>query len=148
MSSRKRAELTLFIVLQTTIDYNTDRIGGIQTTEVEGTYKTRKSAIEAAHTTLLDGEVVRSSYAEYDEKEAFPGEWPYGDECLVHAVGSNGENFKVFVKAQPHSHADHKCTHHAGKVCECSCNHKEGGCKHKQCKHEDCACSKKTQEEL
>lgn len=29
------------------------------------------------------------------------GEWPYGDECVVHAVTQTGENFKVLVKAPP-----------------------------------------------
>jgi hypothetical protein len=98
-------------VLQTTIDYNTDRIGGIQNTEVEGTYPTRKAAFEAAHTTLLDDEVTKASFAVYEEKEQFEGEWPYGDEVLVHAVAETGENFDVFVKAQPHSHKDRMSMH-------------------------------------
>ena len=128
-------------VLQTRIDYNSDRIGGIQTTEVEGTYPTRKAAYEAARTILLDDEVTKESFAEYDEKDDFEGEWPYGDECWVHAVGQTGENFKVLVKAQPHSHRHHDCKHHGGKKCECSCKHTEPGCKNKQCKH-DCGCNK------
>jgi hypothetical protein len=135
-------------VLQTTINYANDRIGGIQVTEIEGTYTTRKAALEAGKTCLLDDEVTKASFAEYDEKEDFPGEWPYGDDCLVHAVGSTGENFKVQVKAQPHSHQNHDCKHHAGKKCQCSCTHTEGGCKHKACKHDDCECSKKTHGEL
>lgn len=139
----KKANDSSQTVLQTTIDYNNDRIGGIQSTEVEGTYLTRKQAFEAAHVALLDNEVTKESFAEYDEKEDFPGEWPYGDECFVHAVGPTGQNFMIYVKAQPHLHQRHACTHHGGKKCECSCNHKEGGCKHKQCKHEDCSCSKK-----
>lgn len=134
----------LHYVLQTTINYNNDRIGGIQNTEVEGTYLTRKEAFAAAHTTLLDDEVTKESFAEYDEKEDFKGEWPYGDECFVHAVGETGENFLVSVKAQPHSHSTHACKHHDGKKCECSCNHTDGACKHKQCKHADCECSKKS----
>lgn len=130
--------------MQTTINYNNDRIGGIQNTEVEGTYLTRKEAFTAAHTALLDDEVKKESFAEYDEKEDFKGEWPYGDECFVHAVGETGENFLVFVKAQPHSHSTHECKHHGGKKCECSCKHDEGACKHKQCKHTDCECNKKS----
>jgi len=134
----------LHYVLQNTINYNNDRIGGIQNTEVEGTYLIRKEAYEAAKTCLLDDEVKKESFAEYDEKEDFKGEWPYGDECLVHAVGETGENFLVSVKAQPHHHTTHACTHHEGKKCECSCKHSEGACKHKQCKHEDCECNKKS----
>jgi hypothetical protein len=133
----------LHYVLQTTIDYNNDHIGGIQNTEVEGTFLTRKEAREAAKTVLLDDEIKKASFAEYDEQEQFKGEWPYGDECLVHAVGQTGQNFLVFVKAQPHHHTTHECKHHEGKKCDCACKHSEAACKHKQCKHEDCACNKK-----
>ena len=130
-------------VLQTTIHYNTDRIGGNRTTEIEGTFPTRKAAFEAAHTILLDADVTKESFAEYDEKQDFEGEWPYGDEWLVHAVAETGENFLVFVKAQPHSHQHHECKHHGGKKCECTCNHAEGDCKLKACKH-DCGCETTT----
>jgi hypothetical protein len=93
--------------------------------------------------------VTKKDFAEYDEQKDFLGEWPYGDECLVHAVGVSGENFLVYVKAQPHRHTDHSCDHHDGKRCECSCNDKEeGACKQKQCKHSDCAGSKKSSHDL
>lgn len=90
------------VVLQTTINYNADRTGSSQTTSIQSTHLTRASAFTAALTTLLDTEdkVQKSDFAEYDVKEDFVGEWPYGDECLVHAVGQTGENFLVGVKAQ------------------------------------------------
>ncbi|KAH8796055.1 hypothetical protein F5882DRAFT_396504 [Hyaloscypha sp. PMI_1271] len=132
----------LHYVLQTTIDYNNDRIGGIQHTEVEGTYPTREAAFIAAHTALLDDEVTKESFAEYDEKEQFEGEWPYGDEVLVRAVGQTGENFYISVKAQPHSHKGHACSHHGGKTCECPCTKTDEGCKRKACKHDGCEASK------
>lgn len=89
------------VVLQTTINYNVDRTGNSQSTEVAGTYTTRKAAFVAAKTTLLDDEVTKESFAEYDERDetAERGEWPYGDECFVHAVGATGENILVLVKA-------------------------------------------------
>ncbi|TVY58212.1 hypothetical protein LCER1_G002149 [Lachnellula cervina] len=127
-------------LLQTTINYNNDRIGGIQTTEVEGTYPSRAAAYAAAGSVLIDDDVPKSSFAEYDEKEDFKGDWPYGDEVFVHAVAETGENFLVAVKAQPHAHQHHKCGHHGGGKCECACKHTEGGCKSKACKHEDCEC--------
>lgn len=102
------------IVLQTTINYNNDRISGIQTTKVESTYPIRASAYKAAKTVLLSNEVTKSSFAE-DEKEDFKGEWPYREECLVHAVGETGENFLVSVKAQPHHRRLHACEYHDGK---------------------------------
>ncbi|KAF4634891.1 hypothetical protein G7Y89_g3205 [Cudoniella acicularis] len=111
-------EGVLHYVLQTTINYNNDRIGGIQTTEIEGTYPIRKDAYAAAHTALLDDEVTKETFAEYDEKENFVGEWPYGDDCFVHAVAETGENFTVSVKAQPHAHKHHSCKHHGGSKCE------------------------------
>jgi hypothetical protein len=95
---------SLYYVLQTTINYNTDRIGGNQHTEVEGTYHTKTAAFEAAQTALLNEEITKESFAEYDEKEQFEGEWPYGDEVLIRAVAETGENFYLTVKAQLHSH--------------------------------------------
>jgi len=135
----------LHYVLQTIIDYNNDRIGGLQNTEVEGTYLTRKEAYAAAYTVLLDEEVTKESFAEYDEKEEFEGEWPYGDEVLVRAVSQTGENFYVAVKAQPHSHKEHACSHHEGKKCECPCTKSDEGCKSKACKHEGCEANKTVQ---
>lgn len=99
--------LNHFPVLQTTIYYNNDRIGGIQTTEVAGTYTTRKAAYEAARIALLDNDIKKDSFAEYDEKDEEKEEWPFGDDCFVHAVSETGENFLVLVKAQPHSHKKH-----------------------------------------
>ena len=132
-------------VLQTTIDYNNDRIGGIQHTEVEGTYLNRKDAYAAAHTVLLDDKITKDSFEEYDEKEQFEDEWPYGDEVLVRAVGQTGENFYVAVKAQPHSHKEHACSHHGGKKCDCPCTKTDENCKGKACKHEGCESSEVSQ---
>jgi len=135
-----KVEEFLHYVLQTTINYNNDAGGAVRATEVEGTYPSRKEAFEASKTTLLDGEITKTSFAEYDEKDAFQGEWPYGDDCVVHAVGQSGENILVLVKAQPHNHQNHACKHHGGKKCLCNCDSKEVGCKGKSCKHEDCDC--------
>lgn len=95
--------------------YDSDSTGRIQTTEVEGTYPTRKSAFEAAKNVLLDEDITKESFAEYDEQDLEKGEWPYGDEVLVHAVAETGENVEVLVKAQPHGKQLHKCKHHGGK---------------------------------
>jgi len=94
-------------VLQTTILYDNDSTGGVQTTEVEGTYPTRKAAFEAARNALLDEDVTKESFAEYDEKDMEKDEWPYGDEVLIHAVAGTGENFKISVKPQPHNRQHH-----------------------------------------
>jgi len=106
----------LYYVLQTTIDYNTDHLGGTQITEVQGTYPTRKSAYEAADTTIVGEEFKKETYAEYDEKREEKDEWPYGDDVLVHAVAETGENFNISVKTQPHKHRGHcNCKGHTAK---------------------------------
>jgi len=102
----------LHYVLQTTIFYNNDSTGGVQSTEIEGTYPTRKAAREAAKVALLKEGVKKESFAEYDEQDAERDEWPYGDDVLVHAVAETGENFRISVKAQPHSHQHHEGKHH------------------------------------
>jgi hypothetical protein len=137
-----KVEGSLHYVLQTTINYNNDSIGGKQNTEIEGTYPTRKAALEAAKTVLLDKDITKESYAEYEEKAEEEGEWPYGDDVLIHAVAETGENFNVSVKAQPHGHQHHECKHHEGKKCECACKHTDSECKNKVCKHSECDANK------
>ncbi|KAH8598375.1 hypothetical protein B0O99DRAFT_614989 [Bisporella sp. PMI_857] len=109
-NAKGRVEAPLHYVLQTLIDYNKDATGGVQNTEIEGTYLTRKGAFEAAQTALLDGEVTKKSFAEYVDRndQAEKDSWPYGEDVWVHAVAESGENFNVSVKAQPHSHPMHK----------------------------------------
>jgi hypothetical protein len=115
LSCHTIARTNRFAVLQTTIYYNNDSIGGIQTTEVAGTYPTRKAARAAAKNTLLNEEVTKEWFAEYDEKDSERDEWPYGDDVLIHAVAETGENFKISVKAQPHSHQHHERKHQGKK---------------------------------
>jgi len=106
-ATSSEVESDLYYVLQTTIFYNQDSTGGIQSTEVEGTHTSAKAAVEAAKNALLDENTTKKSFAEYDEKDSSfeRGEWPYGDEVVVHAVGVTGENFKILVKAQHSTHS-------------------------------------------
>ncbi|GJN84169.1 hypothetical protein PLIIFM63780_007724 [Purpureocillium lilacinum] len=89
----------LHYVLQTTVDYNVDRTGAAQTAEIEGAYVHRADAWTAAHRCL-----DRDDYAEYDSRgdAEFLGEWPYGEDVVVHAVADTGQNFQVAVKTPPH----------------------------------------------
>lgn len=105
------ARTNRFAVLQTTIYYNNDSTGGMQKTEVEGTYPTRKAAREAAKNTLLSEEVTKEWFVEYD-KDSERDERPYRVDVLIHTVAGPGENFKILVKAQPHSHQRHERKHH------------------------------------
>jgi len=101
----------LHYVLQTIIDYNTDRTGAVQTTEIEGTYMIRKEAYEAAYKVLLDETegITKESYEKYEERNLEDDvDWPYGEDVFVHAITKNGENYVVRVKVQPKSHQKHE----------------------------------------
>jgi len=99
-NAQGEVEGQLYYVLQTQIDYNADRTGGNQRADIEGVYVSREEAEKAAYEVLLDESegVTKETYAEYERVDEFEGDWPYGDEELVHAVGTDGENFKVEVK--------------------------------------------------
>jgi len=99
-------ETPLYYVLQTNIDYDSDRTGGKQTTNIEGVYLEREEANQAAYKVLLNEPegVTRESFAEFDRMDEHEGDWPYLDDVLVHAVGKNGDNFNVEVKTQEKSH--------------------------------------------
>lgn len=96
----------LHYVVQTRVDYDQDRSGGAQQVEVEGVYAHRGEALAAAK------EALRGSgeeWAQYDEREAggAAGEWPFGDDVVVHAVAQTGQNYVVAVRTVPGSHLKH-----------------------------------------
>lgn len=88
----------LHYLLQITVDYNADRSGGLQTTEIEGTYVHRADAWTAAHV-ILDP----TQYAEFDRRgdAQFIEEWPFGEDVAVHAVSETGQNYFIAVKTPP-----------------------------------------------
>lgn len=93
---------SLHYVTQTVIDYNKDRTGCVQEMQIEGTFVHRADARTAARK-LLDP----LDYAEYDTPEKMKGEWPYGEDVLVHAVAENGENTTVEIKTVVDTHHKH-----------------------------------------
>ncbi|KAL6884152.1 hypothetical protein HDV57DRAFT_447000 [Trichoderma longibrachiatum] len=95
----------LHYVVQIIVDYNTDRSGAAQTTEILGAYVHRANAWKAAHTCLDPAE-----YAEFDRRGdgEFVEEWPFGDDVAVHAVSENGQNCWVAVKMPPEQKHDLK----------------------------------------
>ena len=127
-------------VLQTRVDYNKDRAGKAQDTEIIGTYPTRAAAFAAARKALLDDDISKDWYAKYEDRidDMDLSEWPYGEEVIVHALTEHGENFIVAVKAQPHSHRNHWCKYHGGKRCDCVCKPGDTDCERKACRHKDC----------
>jgi hypothetical protein len=106
-------ETPLYYVLQTNIDYDSDRTGGKQTTDIEGVYLEREEANQAAYKVLLNEAegVTRESFVEFDRMDEQEGDWPYLDDVLVHAVGKNGDNFNVEVKTQEKAHHKRGATH-------------------------------------
>lgn len=90
----------LHYVLQTRIDYNQDKSGAFQSTEIEGVYIDRMDAVRAAKEAL--GE-EKTEFAQYDERdsEEMSGEWPFGEDVLVHAVAQTGENYTIAVRTVP-----------------------------------------------
>ncbi|KAK3987716.1 hypothetical protein QBC44DRAFT_399966 [Cladorrhinum sp. PSN332] len=90
----------LHYVLQSQTDYNQDKSGASQSTEIEGCYVSRADALAAAKGLLSD---QKDEFAQYDERDdAKPNEdWPFGEDAIVHAVAHTGENYEVAVKTSP-----------------------------------------------
>ena len=92
----------LHYVVQTTIDYNKDRTGSVQETEIEGSYIHRADAFAAAQQCLDP-----TDFAEYDTKDEMTGEWPFGEDVVVHAVAETGQNTILRVTTVPGAHKRH-----------------------------------------
>lgn len=94
----------LHYVLQTKTDYNQDKSGAYQTTEIEGCYVRRADAESAAKMALA--EMDKQGFSQYDERdtEDEKGQWPFGEDVLVHAVAETGENYSVRVTTVPGAH--------------------------------------------
>jgi hypothetical protein len=90
----------LYYVLQTTIHYNADRSGARRDTSIEGTYTNFKDAKNMAMTCLLDEDVTKDSFVEFDEYSG-QEDWAYGEDIIVHAVGGEGENYLIAVISKP-----------------------------------------------
>ncbi|KAF2788871.1 hypothetical protein K505DRAFT_328632 [Melanomma pulvis-pyrius CBS 109.77] len=91
-----RVQQQLYHVLQTDIEYDEDRSGSQRYTIVEGSYATRESAREQALRALLDADVKKEDFVEYDEY-ADGKEGPFGEDVVVHAVKEGGQNVLVSV---------------------------------------------------
>ncbi|EFX02309.1 hypothetical protein CMQ_2358 [Grosmannia clavigera kw1407] len=96
----------LHYVLQTKVDYDQDRSGAHQSTDIEGCFEHRADAIDAAKASLLN---TGNEFAQYDERDnpAFAGEWPFGEDVVIHAVSQTGENYTVAIRTIPGAHEKH-----------------------------------------
>lgn len=98
----------LHYVIQQKTDYNQDsKNSNYQASEIEGCYVHRADAVDAARA-LLAGE--RAEFAQYDERdgEDEQGQWPFGEDVIVHAVAETGENYTVAVRTIPGAHDRYK----------------------------------------
>ncbi|KAF1965382.1 hypothetical protein BU23DRAFT_561119 [Bimuria novae-zelandiae CBS 107.79] len=93
-----KVQQPLYHVLQTLIEYNDDRSGSERYTIVEGTYTDRRHASDQALRVLLDTDMKREDFVEYDEYTDGT-EGPFGPDVIVHAVKEGGENVLVSVVA-------------------------------------------------
>ncbi|KAK3312643.1 hypothetical protein B0H66DRAFT_378376 [Apodospora peruviana] len=93
----------LHYVMQNTTDYNQDKSGAYQSSEIEGCYVHRKDAIDAAKALLA---ADKGEFAQYDERDSIEekGQWPFGEDVVVHAVAETGENYSVAVRTVPGAH--------------------------------------------
>jgi len=85
-------------VLQTIVEYHDDQSGAKRESIVEGTYADRRKACDRALRVLLDPDLTKEDYAEYDEY-VDGTEKPFGPDVFVHAVKETGENLLVSVIA-------------------------------------------------
>jgi hypothetical protein len=96
----------LHYVLQTIVDYNKDRSGAAQSTEVEGCCVSRAESMTVAKALLAD---VRPDLVQYDERAFWElsDDWPFGDDVFVHAVSHTGENYIVAIRTVAGAHKRH-----------------------------------------
>jgi hypothetical protein len=84
-------------ILQTTIHYIEDSSGSKRDSNIEGTYTEKDSARAEALEILLDEDVAKDDFVEYNVYADEEAEKPFGEEVLVHAVKDTGENFLISV---------------------------------------------------
>jgi hypothetical protein len=94
--SSGRVEGPLYYVLQTIVEYNDDRSGSSRSVIAEGVHTRQDLAREQASRTLIDDNMKKEDYVEYDEYFG-NAEGPFGADVLVHAVREDGRNVLVSV---------------------------------------------------
>jgi len=97
----------LHYVIQNRTDYNQDKSGAYQITEIQGCYARRDDAWTAAKATLQADQEKFVQYDDRDDAES-DSEWPFGEEVIVHAVAYTGEMYTVAVKTVSGAHKWHK----------------------------------------
>jgi hypothetical protein len=91
-----RVKAPLYHVLLVVIEYDKDRSGSQRYSVVEGTHTRRQLACEHALQVLLDEDIKKKDFVEYDEYKG-DGKGLFGADVMVHAVKEGGQNILVSV---------------------------------------------------
>lgn len=94
-----RVPTSLYYVVQTNAPYCGHERRPIYDTHVEGIFKSYDEARNFAKTLLLSEEdgITASSYQDYFEAGLLERDCEYGENVIVHAIGSSDENYFVSV---------------------------------------------------
>ncbi|KAF2688464.1 hypothetical protein K458DRAFT_414208 [Lentithecium fluviatile CBS 122367] len=92
----ERVQTPLYHVLQTVIEYDMDRSGAQRSNFVQGSFTSVEEAREQALKALLDADMSKEDFVEYDEYSDGT-EGPFGQDVVVHAVKEGGQNVLVSV---------------------------------------------------
>jgi hypothetical protein len=97
--STERVQTPLYHVLQTVIDYDVDRSGAQRFSFVQGSFTSVEQAREYALSVLLDADMSKEDFVEYDEYSDST-EGLFGPDVVVHAVKEGGQNVLVSVVSE------------------------------------------------
>jgi hypothetical protein len=91
--------IPLYHVVLTVVHYGQDSSGESRGTSVKGSFTEEARAREVAHELLLwiEEGIDKSTYVQYEEAGVGEADCGYGENVVVHAVGSEGENYLVSV---------------------------------------------------
>jgi hypothetical protein len=98
-SASGHVSVPLFHVVQTVVHYGRDSSGESRDTSVKGSFTEEARAREVAHEILvwIEEGIDKNTYSQYEEAGEGEADCGYGENVVVHAVGSEGENYLVSV---------------------------------------------------
>ncbi|KFY09530.1 hypothetical protein V492_05455 [Pseudogymnoascus sp. VKM F-4246] len=94
-----RIATDLYYVVQTNIKYANGDEGQDRDVNIEGIFMKYDKAQAFAHRVLLseDDGITKGSFAEYDEAGDDERDCGFGENVIIHAVGTSGENYLISV---------------------------------------------------
>jgi hypothetical protein len=97
----------LHYVLQTITNYNVPHASSV---EIEGAYAKRADALAGAKECLVDGSTRKEDFVQYDERAdiGIPQDWPFGEDVIIHAIATTGENYRVSLEKPLQTYERHR----------------------------------------